>query len=264
MNHRSNQSGFTLIELLMVSLLLFMLAYATFMSTRSTMAVKRGVDSRTELLQSGRSVMELFSRDLRASFFVDANDLGWNPKQPKSEEERLAEGETDPARIPIEGEEGYIPPPPPKPVPVTIFQGTANELLFSTRSHQRMNADVPENNEHFVRYRVEGNQLIREESFRAINKDDVTDDRQFRSFVLLENLSSIEFSFWNQKAERWDDRWDTNSSDNLDELPDAVKVKLKYTPEKMEEGEGATKEVEYESAIRLTQKFYKEKAIKYP
>jgi len=79
MNHRSNQSGFTLIELLMVSLLLFMLAYATFMSTRSTMAVKRGVDSRTELLQSGRSVMELFSRDLRASFFVDANDLGWNP-----------------------------------------------------------------------------------------------------------------------------------------------------------------------------------------
>ncbi len=263
MNLKNKNSGFTLIELLMVSLLLFMLAYATFMSMRTTMAVKRGVDARTEILQSGRSVMELMARDLRATFFVDANDLGWHPKQPKTLEEiQAVKGES--ATIPQEGDADYVPPPPPKPVPVTIFQATANELLFSTRTHQRMNADIPENNEHFVRYRVEGKQFIREESHRAINKDDITDEKQFKSYILLENLTSIEFAFWNKQAQRWDDSWDTNSSENLDTLPDSVQIKLKYTPERLEEGENATKEVEYETAIRITQRTFKDKAIKFP
>lgn len=255
-----NKSGFTLIELLMVTLLLFLLAYATFVSVRSTMQVKRSVDSRTEIMQSGRSIMELFSRDLRATYFVDANDLGWNPKKPMTFEEAEAQNTT----VPVEGEAGYVPPPPPKPVPITLFQANSNELLFSARSHQRMNAGIPENDEHFVRYRLDGDKLIREESFRAINKDDITDDRQFRSFTLLEQVENIKYTFWNDRAERWDDTWDTNSSDNLDTLPDAVKIKLKYTPTRSEEGEENKKVVEYETSIRITQKSFKKGAIRQP
>ena len=251
---KSSQSGFTIIELLLVSLLLFMLAYSTFMSIRSTMSVKKSIDSRTEILQSGRALLELLDRDLRMAFFIDANDLGWNPKEINNEDG---------------GEEGVVDvagsePPPPKPVPITIFQATRNELLFSSRSHQRMSADSPENEQHFVRYRLEQNKLIREESFRAISKDDITDEAQFRDSVLIEDVKSIDFSFWNSRAQRWDDRWDSNSSENLDTLPEAVRIKLKYVPELLDESQDATKEVEYETSVRVVQTVFKKGPVKYP
>jgi type II secretory pathway component PulJ len=249
-----NKKGFTLIELLLVTVLLFTLAYATFMTIRSTMAVKRSIDNRTETLQSGRALIELLDRDLRNVFFIDANDLGWNDRAVMEALEREGEG----------GGEEYLEPPPPKPIPVTIFQATRNELLFSSRSHQRMSADSPENEQHFVRYRVQGKELIREESFRAISKDDIGDSKQWREFVLLEELQQIEFSFWNARSQRWDDRWDTNSSENLDSLPPAVKIKVKYTPEVLAEGDDAMRDVEYETIVRLTQHIFKRGPLKHP
>jgi len=247
-----HNSGFTLIEILLVTLLLFMLSYSTFMAIRSTMGTKRSIDNRTEILQSGRALIELMDRDLRATFFVDAGDLGWNPiyKDPN-------EAGTDPNDPDTE-------PPPPKPIPITIFQATSGELLFSTRSHQRMSADSPENEQHFVRYRRENNKLVREESFRAINKDDIGDEKQFRALDLIPNLKELTFEFWNEKGQRWEDRWDTNSSEFLDILPEAVKIKLVYVPEALNEGEDATKEVEYETTVRITQAMFKKGPLKQP
>ena len=260
---KNSKSGFTIIELLLVSILLFLLAYSTFMSIRSTMDVKKSIDSRTEILQSGRSLLELIDRDLRMSFFVDASDLGWNPKEINNE---AGTGGEDTGGD--EGEEPENPeaavPPPPKPVTITIFQATRNELLFSTRSHQRMSADSPENEQHFVRYRLESGKLIREESLRAVSKDDISDEKQFRETVLIEDMKSIEFAFWNPRAQRWDDRWDTNSSENLDTLPEAVKVKLKYVPEALDDSQDATKEVEYETSVRMGQTLFKRGPVKYP
>jgi len=249
---KNSKGGFTIIELLLVSILLFMLAYSTFMGIRSTMNVKKTVDSRTEILQSGRSLLELLDRDIRMAFFVDATDLGWNPPKPSTNETE------DPDAA--EADE----PPPPKPIPITLFQGTRNELLFSSRSHQRMSADSPENEQHFVRYRIQSKQLVREESYRAIDKEDVNDEKQFRETVLLENMNSIEFGFWNARSQRWDDRWDTNSSENLDTLPEAVKIKIKYTPEVLDEVSDSTKEVEYETAVRVVQTLFKRGPVKYP
>lgn len=259
MKHPTPQAGFTLIEILLVTLLLFMLSYATFMAIRSTMSTKRSIDSRTEILQSGRALIELMDRDLRNVFFIDASDLGWNPSYKDPAQSGGPEGEGGAYEGDYESEA-----PPPKPVPITIFQATKNELLFSSRSHQRMSADSPENEQHFVRYRTEGKKLIREESFRAISKDDITDEKQFRSTELIDNLKKIEFEFWNEKAQRWEDRWDTNSSEFLDVLPESVKVLLVYVPEALNEGEDATKEVEYQTTIRLTQSIFKKGPVKQP
>lgn len=232
-------SGFTLIEVLLVTLLLFMLSYSTFMAVRSTMGTKRSIDNRTEILQSGRALIELLDRDIRNTYFIEANDLGWDENYVDQK---------DPNGDSI---------PPPKPVPITIFQATSNELLFSSRSHQRMSAESPENEQHFVRYRVQEKKLFREESFRAINSEDITDDKQFRSLELLNNLKSIKFGFWNEKAQRWEDKWDTNSSEFLDILPEAVKIDLTYIPEALNEGDDATKEVTYSTVVRLTQTHFK-------
>jgi type II secretory pathway component PulJ len=248
---KNSKGGFTLIELLLVTLLLFMLAYATFMSIRSTMDVKRSIDSRTEILQSGRALLELLDRDLRMAFFSKAADVGWNPVQVDNETES-ADADAPPPE-----------PPPPEPIPITIFQATRNELLFSSASHQRMSADSPENEQHFVRYRIEGAKLIREESYRAINKDDITDEKQFRQSVLIDNMKSLEFTFWNSRSQRWDDRWDSNSSENLDSLPEAVKIKLRYVPEALDEATDATKEVEYETTVRVVQTIFKKGPVKH-
>ncbi|MEO5667541.1 MAG: type II secretion system protein GspJ [Bdellovibrionota bacterium] len=256
---KNPKGGFTIIELLLVSVLLFMLAYSTFMSIRSTMGVKRSIDSRTEILQSGRALLELIDRDLRMAYFVDAADLGWystpldNEKAGGGDEASESDSNPDSKAVP-----------PPKPIPVTLFQATRNELLFSSRSHQRMSADSPEDDQHLVRYRVEQGKLIREESFRAISKDDITDEKQFRQTTLVDNLKSIDFTFWNARSQRWEDRWDTNSSENLDTLPEAVKVKVKYTPEALDESQDATKEVEYETAVRIVQTIFKRGPVKSP
>lgn len=258
---KSHQAGFSIIEVLLVSFLLFLLSYSTYMSIRGAMNTKKSIDTKSEVLQSGRSVLQLLARDLRAVFFVDARDLGWNPIKEKTAEELRAEGKRAEEIDQILASQE---PTPATPVPLTLFQGTQNELLFSARSHQRMSADSPENEQHFVRYRVDGSSLIREESLRAIRKEDISEEENWRQFTVLETLQSIEYEFYNVKTERWEQTWDTNSSRNLDTLPYLIRIKLSYKAEAAQQGEELENELNYEMTVRILQTAFKDGAIKWP
>ena len=252
-------SGFTLIEVLFVSLFLFGISLATFTAIRATTETKKTIDLRSEILQSGRAVLSLFSRDIRNVYFVDATDLGWNPPETKTREQWIEEGKKE-----NEITEEMTTPPPPKPVPITLFQGNANELLFSSRTHQRLSADTPENIEHFVRYRLDSDSLIREETYRAINKEDISEDDQWRDFTVIESVNNFDLEYYDDKTERWTNEWDTNSSSHLDRLPKAVKIKLVYTPEGIDDAEIASKQVTYETSVMLLERQFRERALKNP
>jgi type II secretory pathway component PulJ len=236
---RPSTAGFTIMEVLMVSMLLFYLAYITFTAVRDLLDAKGRIDYRTDLGQVSRSLWSVMDRDLRNTFYITAEDLGWNPTLTEEEKRNNT-------------------PLPVKPIPQTLFQGTENQLLFSTRSHQRMSQDVPENEQHFVRYILERGKLIREESARAISRDDISNSKAFNKFDLLEDVTSLEFEYYNLEKERWDDAWDTNKAETLDRLPGAIKFKVVFTPKVEDDPSAKPVPVTVESTVVVTQRLFKE------
>lgn len=208
----SRRAGFTLIEVLIVMLLLTFIAIGIFQTVRSTVAAKEDFDERSETLQMGRAAYTLIDRDLQAAFLVLPEDFGWNPR---------------PASMALNPQA----PPPLRPSAVTIFQGKQNELFFSATTHQRLFADSPENEQHFVTYQLNGDELIRAESLRAVNTYDREDPSRFRQFKLLQGVKTFKLGYWNQKNERWEDSWDSENGETKDQIPPAVRVELEFTPE---------------------------------
>jgi len=209
----SGQEGFTLLEILIVTLLLAFLAIATFSSIRMVLRDKAVVDFESEALQEARAVLAVIERDIAAAYLERYEDLGWNPT-PKSE---------DPNE-----------PPPPqgvKPTPITIFQGKANDVFLSARSHQRMAEDSPENEFHFVTYQMEGQKIVRAETERATSIKDRESQDRLKQFILIDHVKSLKFSYWDPRSERWEETWDTEKSETQDLLPEAVKIELEYEPE---------------------------------
>lgn len=241
-NIKKNKSGFTILEILLVSVLLFSLSYAVYLSVKKTMAAKDTVDANTEILQEFRSAYGLIERDLRGTFFVTVEDTGWYPRKPTPPEEQSA----DP-----------IPPPPKKPTPITVFQGKSEMLFFSTRTHQRLFANAAENEEHFVLYQLKDGSLYRSESKHAITEEDRKSPEEYRTFVLINNVISLEFKFWNAKQNQYVNDWDSEKPEFLYKVPDAVQITIKFRPEFELEKSRKSKELILVTAVRIPEAGYR-------
>jgi len=238
------QQGFTLLEILLVTVLLFFLTYAVYQSVKTTTNVKERVEARSEILQEFRSAFGILERDIRGAYYQTAEDYGWFPTK------RVSVDANDPPAEP--------PPPPVKPTPITLFQGRENMLFFSTRTHQRLSANSPENEEHFVFYELKNNELIRSESKRAIRIEDRQDPTEFRSYVLINKVNSLKFSFWNPKQQRWIQDWDSEKSEYLNKVPEAVKIEIRFTPEfSTDVGGNKAQELVLITAVRLAEASYR-------
>jgi type II secretory pathway component PulJ len=229
---------------LLVTVLLFFLSYAVYSSVKSTTNTKEIVEARSEILQEFRSALGIIERDLRGAYYQTAEDYGWYPRKqeptPPSTDELVQE------------------PIPPKPTPITLFQGKENLLFFSTRTHQRLSANSPENEEHFVFYELKDNELHRSESKRAIRIEDRQNPADFRSFVLIDKVISVKFSFWNKKQGTWIPEWDSEKSEFLNKVPEAVKVEIRFSPEyATDKGGNKAQELFLITAIRLAEASYR-------
>ncbi|MEZ4816253.1 MAG: type II secretion system protein GspJ [Bdellovibrionota bacterium] len=249
---RPFRSGFTLLEILLVTVLLFFLGYAVYTSVRATTNTKEIVESRSEILQEYRSAFGIIERDLRATYYQTAEDYGWYPRKEVASNPK--EGEEPPPPLDPENETLI----PTKPTPITLFQGKENTLFFTTRTHQRLSANSPENEEHFVFYELKNKELHRSESKRAIRVEDRQNPEDYRSFVLLENVISLKFSFWNPKQQRWVPDWDSEKSEFLNKVPEAVKVEIRFTPEySSDKGGNKSQELFLITAVRLAEASYR-------
>jgi type II secretory pathway component PulJ len=242
---KNSKSAFTLLEILLVLVLLSFLSYSVYYSVKMTTKAKESVESRTETLQEFRSAFGILERDIRNTFYATPDDFGWFPHKPIIDS---ATGQPT----------GDIPPVPQKPLPLTIFQGKENTLLFSTRTHQRLSANAPENEEHFVFYTLKEGALIRSESKRAISKTDRENPEDFRSFVLIEKVVSLKFTFWSPRQGQWVSEWDSDKTETLNKVPEAVKIELRFTPEyESEKGGRKSKELTLVTAVRLPEALYR-------
>lgn len=113
----------------------------------------------------------------------------------------------------------------------TNFVGEENRLLFTTFAHQRLLTDSKETDQAVVEYRVEAsrdpkrrgqsdllrrvNPLVQERMDRGGSED-----------VLFENLTALEFAYWDSTREEWVDEWDTRRAEQKDLLPTRVRVTI--------------------------------------
>lgn len=226
------KAGFTLIEVLLVTALLSLLGLATFQSMRASSGLKTKVDFETESLQEARAVFALLDRDIRAAHFLTPEELVWDTRLLKLEPNQA---------------------PPLRPLPVTVFKGSKDDIFFSAKSHQRLSANAPENEFHFVTYQLQKSQLVRGESFRATSLKDRENPDGFRTFVLLEKVKSMTFSFYDPRSDAWSETWDTERDEFRDRLPNAVKFIIEYEPEIDVPGNFEVKTVKISTSVSVSE-----------
>jgi len=239
-----NRSGLSLIEILAAIVLFSYIALTISSIIRGVNQSKNSIEKVTGQNLEVRAIYSIFERDIKRAIFVTPELLGWDPQDPYADEDDGSNNDTD-----DEAATEDIPPPP----PVTLFKGERNYLIFTAASHQRMNADAPENEQHIVSYLLDDDELIRTESSRAISADDYDNSDQFRKFTVIDNVKSLEFKYWDDKKEKWTDEWDTDKADTVNKLPLAVQVLITYTSEELLKQNPKAKARELSFNIPITQ-----------
>jgi general secretion pathway protein J len=126
----------------------------------------------------------------------------------------------------------------------TIFQkkesGGSDSLLFSSFSHIKMREDANESDQNIIHYFVEQDpkdRTVKSLMRREKNRIDDEPERGGKVQVLIPNIKELKFEFYNEKQDDWVDDWDTEHSDNRQQLPLYVKITVEV------EGAGRSKEV---------------------
>ena len=116
----------------------------------------------------------------------------------------------------------------------TIFKGerasNGMRLDFTSFSHFKMRADANESDQNELSYFIDQDpeddsiqSLMRREQSRI---DDEPDEGGLIQ-VLAENVSELNFEFYDPKEDRWEDEWDSEDSELKGRLPLYVKIELK-------------------------------------
>jgi len=140
-----------------------------------------------------------------------------------------------------------------EPHTYTIFKTSGGSggmrLDFTSFSHFKLYADANESDQNELSYFLgrdpdpdpdaDANtiHLLRREQSRIDEEPEEGGVVQ----VLCEDVSSLEFEFYDAKEDRWEDEWDSTDSDYRDRLPMFVTIKLKAKGPGGEEEEFTTK-----------------------
>jgi general secretion pathway protein J len=113
---------------------------------------------------------------------------------------------------------------------VSSNAGSGMRLDFTSFSHMKMQADANESDQNELSYYVGrdpdgGNEqaLIRREQKRI----DEESDEGGGEDALAHGVNSLSFEFYDPKQDRWEDSWDSTSSDYKGRVPLFVRIELK-------------------------------------
>lgn len=130
----------------------------------------------------------------------------------------------------------------------TIFVGhnasNGMRLDFTSFSHFKMVADANESDQNELSYFIDDDPdnhgkmaLLRREQ----NRIDEEPDEGGVTQLLAENVTHLEFEFYDPTTDRWVDNWDSSNSDFKNRLPMFVSIKMKVSGKNGKEEEFQTK-----------------------
>ena len=114
------------------------------------------------------------------------------------------------------------------PAPHTIFDGRKNEMVFTSLSHRVYYASRKECEQTEISYFLQKKQgsnlpsLMKRDS-GMIDADLFTGGPVY---TILDNVSQLEFSYWDEKQQKWLDDWNSDGNAMKDRFPLAVKLKM--------------------------------------
>lgn len=199
---RHNARGFTLIEVLLAIAILATLVVSVMGVMTSNLNLRNKSTKMTETHQMASMTLRRITGELASAFYV--SDLS----------EELAQNREIRYR--------------------TIFEGERDEISFTTMGYMQRFSDEAAGDQAEITYRLE-NRRDRNGRSRSVlvrREQAPIDDRPERGgrvSVVLENVKSIRFEYWDPDREiggdAWVDQWDVKRDDE-ERLPSRVKVTL--------------------------------------
>lgn len=112
----------------------------------------------------------------------------------------------------------------------TRRSGGSTRLDFTSFGHFKISGDANESDQNEVAFYLDNDPthpgekaLFRRESYRV---DDDPDEGGVEQ-VLIRKVNTLEFEFYDDKEDRWEDQWDADSRDYKGRLPRFVKMTIK-------------------------------------
>lgn len=216
----THPKGFTLLEVLLALAIFSLIALTTSHQINVIRNTKETALGQIEQFDSMRSAIAIMRQDLQQAFHKRRADLG-----PEIQNE-LARGAA---------------------APHTLFDGRKNQLIFTSLSHRNYYATRPDGQEAEISFFLEdmGNNrsaLLKRES-SMIDSELFSGGQVFR---ILEDVTQLEFVFWDDKLSKWTSDWNSDAGITKDLFPLAIKMKLATWDKKL------NREVKLETSFKLS------------
>ncbi len=193
--------GFTLIELMLALAIYTIIGITTVKQLTQIQNTKKLAFQELDLYNDVRATLSLMRYDLSQSFHVLLDDLG--PEIKKA--------------VDINS-----------PAPHTLFDGRRNQLIFTSLSHRVYYADKQESDQTEISYFLQPKQGNKFPSLMK-RESELIDENLYQGgqvYTLVDNVTTLEFQYWNEKLQKWVDDWNSDGGDVRDKFPLAIKVKL--------------------------------------
>lgn len=201
MTRRNPPSGFTLLEVLIALAIFSILAIATVKHIQQVQITKEIAFSELDSYNGLRAAINLMRYDLSQAFHVLYEDIG--------EENKAALMQN-------------------QPVPHTLFDGRKAELIFTSLSRRNYFANRRESEQTEISYFLQPKAGSRHPSL-AKRESELIDQDLYQGgavYTLVENVTQLEFQYWDEKAGKYVDDWHSDSGEYRDRFPLAVKMKI--------------------------------------
>ena len=209
------QSGFTLVEVVIAISILAILSLLTQQSIQQAVSQKNKIQSNLERSSELRSAFRVIERDIQMAFhFIGHNDFKPPPNIP---------GTPPPPPVGNQNQENE-----------TVFKGTEDRVDFTSLGNARIYTASFESDQKEIGYYTSDCRKLARPSetsnclWRRVSNiidDDVVEGGA--ETVLLENVSNLQFKYYNNQIQEWLEEWDSDQTqDNrtANRFPDAVEV----------------------------------------
>jgi len=252
-----NNQGFTLLEIMIAITILAVISIFTATSMQNTITLKRKIQTKIDSSTEIRSAIKVIKKDIQTAFnynnynlelLVDIRREIILDKQQKNQQSNANNNNStnnnqqkktntnDPNQVTTESIIGDYISAYKNQQAKTHFMGEKDSLHFTSLNHLRRFKDAQESNIMEVGYYLENCRSLLKANERSqclwrrttpFIDEDTTEGGS--GAVLLENISKLEMTFYDAKAEEWLTRWLSNedgSQTTRNRFPSAVKLKL--------------------------------------
>jgi type II secretion system protein J len=196
-----HRDGFTLIEILLALAIFTIIGLATVRHIQQLQNTKTAAFQELDEYDNMRAALSLVRYDLSQSFHIRYEDLGATAKQ-------AVEANT--------------------PVPHTLFDGRKKELVFTSLSHRVYYSGLRESEQTEISYFLQPKKGAQYPSLMKRESEIIDADLYSggKIYTLLDNVASLELFYWDEKAAKWVDDWNSDNGQYRDRFPMAVKMRI--------------------------------------